>query len=176
MFVLSFSLLTACGDDDSKSQIQESTITQNEFETETSTIILKSDYTTLDEYLSAATNGVEKNSSAMVDTIARLAKADAETAAESELETAIAFIRDTYPDYFVDDATMEKTMYYGCLLDYAFDDSDIRSNLGTDANQAVKYVYRKVETVEDQATQENLSQIQEALTNVTVTNSSSFDE
>ena len=32
MFVLSFSLLTACGDDDSKSQIQESTITQNEFE------------------------------------------------------------------------------------------------------------------------------------------------
>ncbi|MCH1984193.1 hypothetical protein MCG98_16625 [Ruminococcus sp. OA3] len=103
------------------------------------------------------------NTSDMVDKIALQARDDAKSIDETKTSEAIAYIHDTYPNYFTDNDVMEKTMYYGYLLDYAYDDNDLRSILGTDAYQVVKYVYRGVETVEDTATQENLKQIEKSL-------------
>ncbi|MCI7098313.1 MAG: MFS transporter [Lachnospiraceae bacterium] len=134
-------------------------------ETETETVtesakILLSDFNTVDEYLAAATKGNDQGSSAMVDAIGTLAKSDAETATDDQLEDAVTFITNTYPEYFDSPETMEKTMYYGYLLDYAYeDDQDPYSELGTDTYQIVKYVYRGTENPEDQSVQENLNQI-----------------
>lgn len=122
--------------------------------------ILLSDFKTVDEYLAAATKGTEQGSTAMVDAIGTLARSDAETATDDQLEDAVTFITNTYPEYFDSLETMEKTMYYGYLLDYAYeDDQDPHSELGTDTYQAVKYVYRSTESIDDQSTQENLNQI-----------------
>lgn len=52
------------------------------------------------------------------------------------------------------------------LLDSKYDDSDPRSQLGTDLYQAIKYVYRNIETVLDDSTQENLYQIDKDLAQI----------
>ena len=79
-------------------------------------------------------------------------------------DEAVQFLVDNYPNYFTDNETMEKTMYYGYYLERGFKDSNSSySNLGTDAYQAIKYVYRGVEKVEDEATQSNLEQIKKSL-------------
>lgn len=49
-------------------------------------------------------------------------------------------------------------MYYGALLEYSNEDKIIKK-LGLDSEQVVKYIYRKVEKVEDSSTQSNLEQI-----------------
>lgn len=51
-------------------------------------------------------------------------------------------------------------------LEYAYQNDEAArdyAELGMDLEQAVKYVYRGAESVEDDATQENLSQIRESL-------------
>ena len=153
---------------DDESDISRSNLTETVMETENLTTeettetakILMSDFKTVDEYLVAATEGVEKNSTEMVDKLGFLAMEDAETVSDQQLEEAIDFLSDTYPNYFDTPELMEKTMYYGYLLDYAYeDDNDDHSKLGNDAYQAVKYVYRGVEKVEDESTQANLEQI-----------------
>ena len=52
---------------------------------------------------------------------------------------------------------MEDAIYYGALLEYSCNDN--LKELGMDTVQAVKYVYRNVEKIEDISTQENLKQI-----------------
>lgn len=56
-------------------------------------------------------------------------------------------------------------MYYGYYLERGFKDTAPNDyyNLGMDSYQVVKYVYRGVEKVEDEATQANLSQIKKSL-------------
>ena len=102
----------------------------------------------------------------MVDAIILQAKADAETATDEDLQAAFTFIKDTYPDFFTDNEVMEKVMYYGSLLEYAYRDTEetTMAELGMDAVQTVKYVYRGAETVEDEATKLNLEQVNESLT------------
>lgn len=107
--------------------------------------------------------GVEKNSSAALDRIAMLAKEDAKTASKEQINEAIAAIRDNYPQYYNGAECMEKYLYYGYLLDYYFDNSDPRSELGMDTYQAIKYVYRNEETVLDSSTKSNLEQIKKDL-------------
>lgn len=105
-----------------------------------------------------------QNTTAMVDYIAYTAKANAKTASEEEKTQAIQFIKDTYPNYYTDNDIMEQTMYYGSLLEYAYENIDVtKYQLGMNTNQAVKYVYRGVETAEDAHTQENLNQIKKSL-------------
>lgn len=115
------------------------------------------------EQLKEKVANAEPNTSDMVDKIALQARDDAKAINDDLANEAIAYIHDTYPNYFTDNETMEQTMYYGYLLDYAYDDNDLRSNLGTDTYQVVKYVYRGVEAVEDTPTQENLRQIEQSL-------------
>lgn len=109
----------------------------------------------------------EANTSAKVDAIALDAKAAAkEGITDEEREEAMNFIVEHYPDYYVDNEIMEQTMFYGFQLDYAFQDdvsNEDYAKLGTDVVQAVKYVYRSVEKVEDDATQLNLEQIKKGL-------------
>lgn len=110
----------------------------------------------------------EPNTSEMVDAIAREARAEAESGIDTNRrDEAVDFIVQNYPDYFSSNEVMEQTMYYGYLLEYAYQDSDRDyASIGQDAEQVVKYVYRGAETVEDDATQENLRQIQEDLSEI----------
>lgn len=109
----------------------------------------------------------EANTSEMVDSIVNKAKADAD--GQLDLDTckeALSYLKDNYPDYFTDNETMEKVMYYGAFLEYSFDGNGINdtcATLGQDALQSVKYVYRGADSVEDQATQSNLEQVKESL-------------
>lgn len=109
----------------------------------------------------------EPNTSAMVDYIASEAKKSANEGATGEKrDEAINYIVDNYPNYFTDNDVMEKTMYYGYYLEYAYAQNgpeNLYANLGMDAYQAVKYVYRNTETTEDDHVQENLRQIKETL-------------
>lgn len=112
----------------------------------------------------------EANTSAMVDYIAAEAKKSANQAATDEKrDEAIEYIFSHYPNYFDDNETMEKTMYYGYYLEYAYaadDPTNVYANLGMDVYQVVKYVYRGTETIEDDHVTENLRQIAEALNSI----------
>lgn len=118
-------------------------------------------HTVVDTQVSAP---AEANTSAKVDEIARQAKADAQSIDETKTNEAISYIRNNYPNYFDNNETMETAMYYGYLLEYAYaDTNELYMQLGMDTYQSIKYVYRGVEKVEDNATQENLAQIKESL-------------
>lgn len=109
----------------------------------------------------------EPNTSAKVDALAREAKDSvAEGVTEEKRDEAVSFIVEHYPDYYGDIETMERAMFYGFWLEYAYADDEAArdyNNLGMDMSQAVKYVYRGAEKVEDEATQENLGQIKKSL-------------
>ena len=106
----------------------------------------------------------EPNTSAMVDALIAQARNDAETATEADLQTAVDFIRDNYPNYYDENEVTEKVIYYGALLQYYFkDDTGDFYILGRDALEATKYVYRGAETVETEATQINLESVKEVL-------------
>lgn len=110
----------------------------------------------------------EANTSAKVDALALAAKQDVEEngVSDAKRDEAVAFIVEHYPDFYMDNETMEQAISYGYWLEYAYEsDESARdyAELGMDLEQAVKYVYRGAESVEDDATQENLSQIREAL-------------
>ena len=108
----------------------------------------------------------EQNTSAMVDQIAATAKEYSEFLTEEEASEIIEIIRETDHKFYDGAEDMELFMWYGYLLDYKFDDSDTRSQLGTDLCQAIKYVYRGAETILDDSTQENLCQIDTHLENI----------
>lgn len=110
----------------------------------------------------------EANTSAKVDALALAAKQDVEEngVSDTKRDEAVAFIVEHYPDFYADNETMEQAISYGYWLEYAYEsDESARdyAELGMDLEQAVKYVYRGAESVEDDATQENLSQIRESL-------------
>lgn len=114
----------------------------------------------------------EPNTSAAVDEFYYKAKEKAATATEDDLKEAIKFINDNYNNYWTDNETMHKTMYYGSLLELSKKDKAKENqkgidyviySLGGNAVQVVKYVYRKVEKAEDTSTQSNLKQIKKSL-------------
>lgn len=114
--------------------------------------------------------GIEANTSEMVDSISSSARAAANySASEDNLDYCLNFIREKFPDYFLDNATMEEAMYCGYYLEYAYmknGSENLYANLGMDVYQAVKYVYRGTESVEDDHVQENINQIKEALNKI----------
>lgn len=110
----------------------------------------------------------EANTSAKVDALALAAKRDVEEngISDAKRDEAVAFIVEHYPDLYADNETMEQAISYGYWLEYAYQSDEAArdyAELGMDLEQAVKYVYRGAESVEDDATQENLSQIRESL-------------
>ncbi len=163
-FILALSL-TACNSSDSNTN-------QNNSETQTQNETVQTE-TTENETAQSENEEAEKeetvpepNTSEMVDYIYYQAKDEIETngLSEEKRDEAVKFLVDNYPNYFVDNETMEKTMYYGCYLDIGCKDDELPyEDLGTDAYQVVKYVYRGAEKIEDNGTQENLKQIKESL-------------
>ena len=111
----------------------------------------------------------DPNTSSMVDYLIRQGKYKVDEATEEELNKALEFIKNNIDNLFADNETMEKTIYYGSLLEYYYaidHDSykgfnDIRGEIGMDAVQAVKYVYRNTETPNDEHVTENIRQIKE---------------
>ena len=107
----------------------------------------------------------EPQTSAMVDHIISIAKKDA-GGPDSEAKAIAAFdwIVQTVPHWYDGPEIMEQAIYNGALVEYFYYVTDrVRSDIGADTVQSVKYVYRGVETVLDDATQENIRQIKEGI-------------
>lgn len=107
----------------------------------------------------------EENTSSAVDELVLRGKENSKNATEDDIKEAIKFINDNYDNYWTDNETMHKGMYYGSLLEYAKHDADTE-NLGMDTVQVIKYIYRGAEKIEDDSTQENLRQIEKSLNNI----------
>lgn len=108
----------------------------------------------------------EPNTSDMVYAISQNAKEAAKTASEEDLNQAYTYICDNYTDCFGSNDIMEKMMYAGWLLEYAYDGNESMRNyynVGLDAEQLVKYVYRDVETTDSESVQANISQIKKSI-------------
>ena len=113
----------------------------------------------------------QPNTSLMVDSLIRKGRDKVDTATEEDLTTAMNYIKDNIDNLFASNEVMENTIYYGSLLEYYYaidHDSykgfnDIRGEIGMDAVQAVKYVYRNTETPNDEHVTENIRQIKENL-------------
>lgn len=115
----------------------------------------------------------EPNSSAMVDSLIRKGKSDSKKATVETLNTALDFIKNNIDNLFKDNKTMENVIYYGSILEYYYKSNnqnsgfkDVRGEIGMDAVQAVKYVYRNAEQQTDQHVIENIQQVKEGLAKI----------
>lgn len=152
--------------EDATTDSKEETATESEEETSIESEEENKDIIEVIDLLICPTFTAEKKSSAMVDQIALTAREYADSLSEDQVSEIISIIRDADHKFYNGPEEMEKFMWYGYLLDYKYDDSDPRSELGTDLCQAIKYVYRDVESVLDDATHENLLQIDEDLAKI----------
>jgi hypothetical protein len=107
----------------------------------------------------------EPGTSAMVDQIILTAKADASgSEGEAKAVAAYEWIVQTVPQWYEGSEIMEQAIYNGAIVQYYYAGrNDIRSNVGTNVIQSVKYVYRGVETVLDDSTRENIRQIKKGI-------------
>lgn len=137
--------------------------TQNQQENKVSDETKQEDEIVVSDLLSCPQFTAEQKTSAMVDQIALTAKEHAANLTDSQASQIISTIKEADHKFYNGPEEMEKFMWYGYLLDYKYDDSDARSQLGTDLCQAIKYVYRGVESVLDDSTHENLLQIDKDL-------------
>ena len=112
------------------------------------------------------TSEPEHNTSAYVDYLALKAKEDAETATDEDIAEALQWLIDNTENYFSGNENMEKTMYYGELLEYKYKNTgDDLEKIGWQAFKTVKYVYRGAESVLDDVTHDNLMELKEMLEN-----------
>lgn len=112
------------------------------------------------------TSEPEHNTSSYVDFLVLKAKEDAETATDEDIAEALQWLIDNTENYFSGNENMEKTMYYGELLEYKYKDTgDDLEKIGWQAFKTVKYVYRGVESVLDDVTHDNLMELKEMLEN-----------
>lgn len=111
------------------------------------------------------TTVAEPNTTAKVDQIIATAKTDASGPNGASIaEGAFAWIVTTVPEWYDGNEIMEQAIYSGAIVDYYYAGRDeVRSAIGEDVVQSVKYVYRGVETVLDDVTQENIRQIKKGI-------------
>lgn len=102
------------------------------------------------------------NTSEAVDEIITISKKDAQRLSGSEMNKAIIFINNNYNNYWSDNYTMERTIYYGALLGNINSNEHIKK-LGNDSVEVVKYIYTNTGKIEDKSTQDNLLQIKKSL-------------
>lgn len=161
-------LVTACGSDESKKQDEKPALkVETEAAVATSTPVLDSaPVGDVDSRIAEVVQNAGANTSGAVDAITLMAKKDAKTAKESQIKEALDFIADNYLHCHRDNMTMEKTIYYGALLDAAFQDNDARSRVGWNAVKAVKYVYRGAEKPSDSAPQNALNKVAKELARI----------
>ncbi len=144
------------------------TFTTTVFET-TATEIVTTPVTTVSETIATEitlqTELVEPENhctSEYVDYLARKAKIDAQTATNADIQEAVNWLKDNMYSYFESQENMEKTMYYGELLEYKYKGTKNHcEKTGWQAFKTVKYVYREVDDLYSDVTQENLAELQE---------------
>lgn len=127
---------------------------------------LEEDKKTAEEKAQQEAAEPQANTSAMVDAIAKKAKEAAKAASDDDLKTAYTYIHDTYTDCFGSNEVMEQMMYYGWLMEYVYEGNESMINyynVGQDAEQLVKYVYRGTEKPDDEHQQANIRQIKESI-------------
>ena len=109
----------------------------------------------------------EANTSEMVDYLIEKAKNDIQEVSDSDLLSALEYIRDNIDNCWDSNEVMEKFIYYGSVLEIYYKgyntNADIRGRIGMDAVQLVKYVYRNTETTDSKHSRENLQQVKESL-------------
>lgn len=106
------------------------------------------------------------NSFSQVASITRQARDAANAATENDISTAYEYIKSNYTDCFKDNAAMEQMMYYGWLLEYKYvgnPEKEDYCNLGQDAEQLVKYVYRGTDTADSDSSKASMEQIQHTI-------------
>lgn len=104
----------------------------------------------------------EHGTSQYVDYIYYKAKEDAKTATDDDLQKALTWLKDNTESYFSNQEYMELTMYYGELLEMKYKDTGNEyEKIGWQAYKTIKYVYRGAESVSDEVTQNNLSELKE---------------
>ena len=102
----------------------------------------------------------------MVDYIASQAKEDANQFNANHKKSALHFINENREDFFKDNETMETGIYYGFLLEYAYENDTLNKayyQCGMDLEQAIKYVYRGAESKDSESVLENLRQVDKSL-------------
>lgn len=106
----------------------------------------------------------EHGTSAYVDYLFYKAKADAEIATDEELQAALDWLKDNVDNIFDSQENMELAMYNGELLERKYKDSgNAFEKIGWQAYKTVKYVYRGAESVDDQATVDNYTELKALL-------------
>lgn len=86
---------------------------------------------------------------------------DSRTATDEQLKEAVSFLKSNINSYFSSQENMEKTMYYGKLLQYRYRGSgNAYEEIGDYAYMTVKYVYRGIDKVTDRDTIRNLDKLQ----------------
>ena len=118
----------------------------------------------VDEYITGVLKGVERNSSEAVEAIKLLASNHAKGISKTLEKEAILYLRSNYPYYYKDTVMMEKTIYYGNLLNRSYNDE--RGVLGWAALKSVKDVYCGREKISDNAIQNNLRKVERALNKI----------
>ena len=115
---------------------------------------------------STLTEPSEHGTSQYVDYIYYKAKEDAVTATDEDLQAAFTWLKENTENYFSSQEYMELTMYYGELLEMKYKGTNNEyEKLGWQAYKTIKFVYREVESVSDEATQDNLNELKEMVLN-----------
>lgn len=122
----------------------------------------------------------EENSTARFDEICLKAKADAESISDDDAdilwEECFQYLKAHQDNFFENNEVMEKSMYYGTFLyeyieaksnaDSVADLADsVRAayDAGYNTVKAIKYVYRGVDKIDDESTQNALKEAQDNL-------------
>lgn len=115
---------------------------------------------------STLTEPSEHGTSQYVDYIYYKAKEDAATATDEDLQVALTWLKENTENYFSNQEYMELTMYYGELLEMKYKGTNNEyEKLGWQAYKTIKFVYREVENVSDEVTQDNLNELKEMVLN-----------
>lgn len=104
----------------------------------------------------------EHGTTEYVDYISYKAKNDSINVTGEQLQEAIDFIKYNTNSYFSTQEHMEKTMYYGELLEYKYKNTgSVYEKAGWQAYKTVKYVYRGIDKTTDETTLKNLKKLQD---------------
>lgn len=127
----------------------------------------------------ASKSSATEGSNARVDEILLKAMDDAKNVsgdADSLCTEALSYLKEHAPNFYENNETMEKSMYYGCFIYRYIEETagakdiselnhedQLRYNAGYNTVKAIKYVYRGIEKIEDDSTQNALKDAQDSL-------------
>lgn len=192
VFVLLASMVTSCGNSKKAEQLSSSSVTSSKVDNyqESSNSVVQSNSNTLSSSQASdqeiefgwntSTSTTEEGTSARVDEVTlkgiRDAKQVSNDNAEPLLDEAFEYLKAHVNNYYESNEVMEKSMYYGSFIykyieensgakDIADLDNKTKAEyeVGWNTVKAIKYVYRGVDKIEDECTQNALKDVKENL-------------